>query len=122
MFRRAVTYLIMENRRIHIAVAVRELNASIRDYSARLGVEPCCVVDDSYALWRTESLNLSISVDPAAAGTLRHLGFEDPDTPAQSAVKDVNGIEWERFTEAQQREEIRRKWPQARFPDRKSGV
>jgi hypothetical protein len=37
----------------------------LSDYSARLGVEPCCVVEDSYPLWRTETLNLSISVDPA---------------------------------------------------------
>jgi hypothetical protein len=112
----------VENRRVHIALAVRELNDSIRDYSARLGVEPCCVVEGKYALWRTETLNLSISVDLAAAGRLRHLGFEDPDTPAASVATDVNGIEWERFTEAQQREEIRRKWPHARFPDRKTGV
>jgi hypothetical protein len=74
----------MENRRVHIALAVRELNTSIRDYSARLGVEPCCVVEGSYALWRTEGLNLSISVDPAAGGPLPHLGFEDPDTRVQS--------------------------------------
>jgi hypothetical protein len=121
MFRSARTYLSMDNRRLHIALAVRELNASIRDYSARLGVEPCCVVEGTYALWRTETLNLSISVDPAAAGTLRHLGFEDPDTPVATVAKDGNGIEWERFTEAQQREEIRNKWPHARFPDRKSG-
>ena len=121
MFRSAGTYLSMDNRRIHVALAVRELNPSIRDYSARLGIEPCCVVAGSYALWRTESLNLSISADPAAAGTLRHLGLEDPDTPVVTMAKDVNGIEWERFTAAQQREEIRHKWPHTRFTDRKSG-
>ena len=110
----------MSHRRVHIALAVRELGISIRDYSERLGGQPCCVVDGSYALWRTETLNLSISVDPTAAGTLRHLGFEDPDAGAPSVAKDVNGIEWERFTEAQQREEIRYKWPHARFADRRS--
>jgi hypothetical protein len=114
------TYPRMNHRRVHIALAVRELGTSIRDYSERLGGEPCCIVEGSYALWRTENLNLSISVDPAAAGTLRHMGFEDPDAAAPSVAKDVNGIEWERFTEAQQREEIRHKWPDARFADRRS--
>ena len=113
--------ILMDSRRFHVALAVGELDASIRDYSARLGIAPCCVVEGSYALWRTESLNLSISVDPTATGKLRHLGFEDPDTPSMGVEKDVNGIEWERFTEEQQREEIRRKWPHARFPDRKAG-
>lgn len=111
----------MPHRRVHIALAVRDLNSSIRDYSVRLGAEPCCVVEGSYALWRTECLNVSISVlDPSAAGTLRHLGFEDPDARELSVTKDVNGLEWERFTEAQQREEIRSKWPHARFSDRES--
>jgi len=59
----------MSNRRIHVALAVRDLPASIQDYTARLGVEPCCIVEDTYALWRTDHLNLSISVKPDAVGT-----------------------------------------------------
>ena len=93
----------MNDRRIHIALAVRDLESSISEYSRRLGLEPCCVVDGTYALWRTEQLNLSISVKPEAVGTLRHLGFEDPDAPEALVERDVNGIEWERFTEKQQR-------------------
>ena len=87
----------------------------MQEYSRRLGVEPCCVVEGAYALWRTDQVNLSISVKPDAVGTLRHLGFEDPAAPYPSTERDLNGIEWERFTEEQQRAEIERLWPQARF-------
>ena len=99
----------------HIALAVRDLSTSIQDYSARLGLEPCCIVEGTYALWRTERLDLSISVNPEAAGMLRHPGFEDRVAAEMSAERDVNGIEWERFTETQQRDEILRLWPHARF-------
>jgi uncharacterized cupin superfamily protein len=103
------------NRRIHIALTVRDLTPSIQEYSRRLGVDPCCVVAETYALFRTDQLNLSISVDRDAAGTLRHLGFEDPDAREASVERDVNGIDWERFTQQQQRAEIERKWPSANF-------
>ncbi len=106
----------MSERRIHVALAVRDLTASIQDYTARLGIGPCCIVEGTYALWRTEHLNLSITVKADAAGTLRHLGFEDPLATEMSAQRDGNGIEWERFTEGQQRDEILRNWPHARFP------
>ena len=105
----------MSDQRIHVALAVRDLPASIQDYSARLGIEPCCIVEGTYALWRTDHVNLSISVTPEAAGTLRHLGFEDPRAAETSVERDANGIEWERFTEEQQRDEILRIWPHARF-------
>jgi hypothetical protein len=106
----------MSDRRIHVALAVRDLSVSIQDYTARLGVEPCCIVEGTYALWRTDHLNLSISVKPDAAGTLRHLGFEDPLAAEMSVERDANGVEWECFTEGQQRDEILRSWPHARFP------
>jgi hypothetical protein len=105
----------MTTKKLHLALSVAELDASIEDYAARLGVPPCVVVDGEYALFRTESLNLSIRVDAEAAGMLRHLGFEDPAAEAMSAEADVNGITWERFSEAQQRAEILVLWPHARF-------
>ena len=55
------------------------------------------------------------SVKPDAVGTLRHLGFEDSLATEMSIQRDANGIEWERFTEDQQQEEILRNWPQVRF-------
>lgn len=101
-------------RRFHVALSVVDVDASVRDYSARLGCEPTLVVADEYALWRTESLNFSIrKVADAQAGTLRHLGWEDESADAFTSSIDVNGIVWERFTEAQQLDEIRSLWPHA---------
>ena len=93
-------------RRFHIALAVADLTDSIRDYSARLCVEPTAVVAGKYAMWRTAGLNFSINQMPARAGQLRHLGFEDTAASAFSSDHDVNGIEWELFSPKAQDEKI----------------
>ena len=64
-------------KRFHIALAVGDLNSSIKDYSARLEQQPTVVVSDKYAMWRTDTLNFSINQIPDRAGQLRHVGFED---------------------------------------------
>ena len=92
-------------KRFHIALSVKDLKASIRDYSRRLGREPSVVVPGKYALWRTSSLNFSIRVT-RSAGKLRHIGWEDPQAALFSKSTDVNGIVWEHFNEKQQRAEI----------------
>ncbi|MCP9889333.1 hypothetical protein KBY96_15560 [Cyanobium sp. ATX 6A2] len=98
-------------RRFHLALGVADLEASIADYSARLGMEPECVVAGEYALWRTEGLNLSIRVVKAGeAGQLRHLGWEEAEAAAMESSVDVNGILWERFSCAAQRQEIEALW------------
>jgi catechol 2,3-dioxygenase-like lactoylglutathione lyase family enzyme len=102
-------------KRFHVALAVRDFDEAIHDYTARLGAEPCCTVENTYALWRTPEVNLSISVNPERAGSLRHVGFEDSSAPAMTMDNDRNGVEWEHFSEAQQDEEIRSRWPNARF-------
>jgi catechol 2,3-dioxygenase-like lactoylglutathione lyase family enzyme len=89
-------------RRFHIALAVADLAASIEDYRHRLGVAPTAVVPGKYALFRTEQLNFSINELPARAGQLRHLGFEDEAARGFSSDHDVNGIEWELFSPADQ--------------------
>jgi catechol 2,3-dioxygenase-like lactoylglutathione lyase family enzyme len=93
-------------RRFHISLAVADLTQSIRDYSARLGVEPKAVVAGKYAMWRTAELNFSINQMPARAGQLRHLGFEDTAADDFSSDHDVNGIEWELFSPKAQDEKI----------------
>ena len=105
----------MEKKRFHVALAVRDFGEALGEYTTRLGSEPCCTVDGRYALWRTDHVNLSISVDPERAGALRHVGFEDPSAPRMAMETDPNGFLWERFSEAQQDEEIRNRWPDARF-------
>lgn len=102
-------------KRIHIALAVADYEASLQEYTTRLGAPPSCTVEGIYALWRTEQVNLSISVKPEVAGTLRHLGFEDDAALQMTEERDVNGITWERFTSDQQRAEILHFWPDAKL-------
>ena len=89
-------------RRFHIALAVADLAVSIEDYSRRLGVAPAAVVPGKYALFRTDQLNFSINQLPQRAGQLRHLGFEDEAAQGFTSEHDVNGIEWELFSPAEQ--------------------
>lgn len=105
-------------RRLHIAIAVADINASVKDYSTRLGQEPALVVPHEYALWRLPHLNLSIRRTTEGIGMVRHLGWEDDDAATFSTDIDVNGIFWETFSARQQAEEIRKIWPQIRYePD-----
>lgn len=89
-------------KRFHIALAVADLNASIADYSERLGQPPTAVVPGLYAMWRTNLLNFSINLTPAKAGQLRHVGFEDDSAEGYSSSVDVNGLEWELFSMEEQ--------------------
>lgn len=72
----------------------------------RLGQNPVAVVEGKYAMWRTDLLNFSINQIPERAGQLRHLGFEDDDAHGFTSVLDVNGIEWESFSQKEQDERI----------------
>jgi hypothetical protein len=106
-------------KKFHIALAVTDIEASVSDYAQRLECRPDVVIPHEYALWRTPALNLSIRRAPAGeGGTLRHLGWEDPASPAFSAERDVNGILWEHFSSEQQAEEIRQAWPSVTYRPR----
>lgn len=99
-------------KKLHMAISTNNIEDSIRDYSIRFGMQPCLVVAGEYALWRTETLNISIRQDPSCkTGELRHLGWEDSTAQAFSKDRDVNGIVWERFTAQQQADEINETWP-----------
>jgi hypothetical protein len=89
-------------KRFHIALAVADLDASIADYSARLGQPPQAVVIGTYAMWRTDQLNFSIRQQPERAGRICQLGFEDDAAPSFSSTTDVNDIEWQRFSTLEQ--------------------
>ena len=93
-------------KRFHIALAVRDLDESIQDYSARLGQPPTAVVPGAYAMWRTDLLNFSINQSPSRAGELRHVGFEDDDAPEYSSSTDCNGLMWEAFSAKEQDQRI----------------
>lgn len=103
-------------KKLHIAISTNNIEDTIKDYSARLESEPCSVVQGEYALWRTETLNVSIRHDTnCASGSLRHLGWEDSNASEFSEETDVNGIVWENFTAQQQANEINEFWPQANY-------
>lgn len=89
-------------KRFHIALAVASLEASINDYSVRLGQPPAAVVPGRYAMWRTDLLNFSINQMPEKSGQLRHVGFEDDSIEGYSSSTDVNGLEWELFSVEEQ--------------------
>ena len=102
----------MPGRRLHVALGVADLDASVEDYSWRLGHRPSVLVPGEYALWRTGAVNFSIRKAENGA-RLRHLGWEDPEARSFTQDTDVNGITWERFTPAQQLDEIEAAWPGA---------
>jgi len=106
-------------KRLHIALAVKNLEVSIIEYSRRLGSEPVAIANNRYALWRTQTVNLSIIENPEQAGTLRHLGFEDSEASQLSSEYDGDGFEWEHFTAEQQRQEILQYYPDADYPESK---
>ena len=94
-------------RRIHIALAVADIDESVGDYSQRLGTQPNVVVTGKYAMWRTEQMNFSINQIPQRAGQLRHLGFEDEDAAGFTMDYDCNDIMWELFSPQAQDDKIR---------------
>jgi hypothetical protein len=103
-------------KKLHLAISTNNIEATVKDYSKRLGAMPCSVVGGEYALWRTDVLNLSIRQDSTCSpGELRHLGWEDPCATEISQDTDVNGIVWERFSAEHQAQEINTLWPNAHY-------
>ncbi len=94
-------------KKLHLAIATRNIEAAVKDYSERFDCEPCVVIAGQYALWRTQAFNISIRYNSSCEpGKLRHMGWEDPNAVAFSQDKDVNGVIWEAFTAKQQAREI----------------
>lgn len=102
-------------KRLHVALAVSELAVEIDDYAKRLELQPCVVVDGTYALFRNEFVNLSFTQTSTQAGTLRHLGMEDDAAPKFSTAQDPDGVVWEHFSARQQADEINKYWPEVSY-------
>lgn len=101
----------MPSQKLHLAIAVANIPDSIATYSKKLGAEPIVIVPNEYALWRTDSINLSIRQTHGQPGTIRHLGWEDPTATIFTRETDCNGIIWEHFSAHQQADEINELWP-----------
>ena len=94
-------------KKIHIAIATNNIEKSVEDYTKRFECEPSVVVDNEYALFKTDTVNFSIRKDDSCRpGELRHLGFEDATVKQFTTEKDVNGIVWESFSSDLQDKEI----------------
>lgn len=103
-------------KRFHVALAVKDIDESILLYNQKLGCEPEVVISGEYALWRTEMLNFSIRLtSDQAERPIRHLGWEDPKATSFTCETDVNGVHWERFSQADQHNEILAIWPDVEF-------
>ena len=103
-------------KKLHIAISTNKINETINDYTIRLSVEPCLCVPNEYALWRTDSLNVSIRQDSSCTlGYFRHLGWEDDSAEEFSQDIDVNGIIWEYFNAQQQADEVNELWSEINY-------
>lgn len=100
-------------KRFHIAFGVVDVEASVKEYSEKLGQEADIYVIGEYALWKTPEVNFSIRKTTELG--FRHIGFEDPESKRFSDEKDINGILWEEFSEQAQIEEILSCWPEAQI-------
>lgn len=99
--------------RLHLAIGVKNITDSIQGYSKRFDCKPVVVIENEYALFRTESLNVSIrKVDDDKLG-LRHLGWEDENYNGFTEETDCNGFTWEHFRKEDQIKEILGVWPEA---------
>lgn len=101
-------------KKLHLALGVENIEKSVQDYTEKFQSEPCVVIKNEYALFRTETVNLSIrKVNKSQLG-LRHLGWEDDEYESFSEEKDCNGITWEFFNKGAQIEEILKAWPESK--------
>ncbi len=108
------------SRKFHVALGVHDIEESIKEYSQRLGQAPKVVIPHEYALWRTDTLNVSVrKISKEQPGGLRHLGWEQDDMQSFRTEIDCNQIPWEYFTADQQSQEIARTWP---APDEPSSL
>jgi len=99
-------------KKLHLAIGVSNINSSVEEYSRRLGQKADVVIPEQYALWRTQTLNVSIrKVVGDAVGQIRHLGWENSEATVFTSEYDGNHILWEEFTANQQAQEIEKTWP-----------
>ena len=102
-------------KKIHIAISTNKINETINDYTIRLGVEPCLFISNEYALWRTDSLNVSIRQDSSCTHGVPSTFREDDSAEEFSQDTDVNGIIWEYFNTQQQADEINELWSEINY-------
>lgn len=103
-------------KKLHLAIGVANIEESVKQYSLEFEASPVLIIPGEYALWRTDSLNVSIrKTKPEEFGKLRHLGWEKESVSKFSLKKDINGIDWEEFDAKLQEDEIKSIWPNVNY-------
>lgn len=103
-------------KKLHLALGVADIEATVSDYTQRFGQGPDLVIPGTYALWRTAHLNVSVRcTGNDEVGKLRHLGWETDDAESFTSETDCNGILWEHFTAKHQAQEIKEAWPDVAY-------
>lgn len=103
-------------KKFHISVSVEDFEESLSNYSSLLSAEPLVIVPNRYAMWKTDLLNFTISKkEGQGGGTIRHIGFEQEGYERIFEHRDNNNITWEFFSQKAQIEEIKKRWPDAKF-------
>ncbi len=101
-------------KRLHLAIGVESIEASVEDYTKRFGAEPVLLIEGTYALFRTETVNVSIRKVAESEQGVRHLGWESAEYNEFTEETDCNGITWEYFPKEAQAQEIVELWPNAK--------
>ena len=101
-------------KRLHVALGVVDIHASILEYTNRLGQKPVVTIKHTYALFRTDILNISIRQVATSEIGLRHLGWESTDYQEFKEETDCNGFVWEYFSKEAQIKEILDSWPDSK--------
>jgi catechol 2,3-dioxygenase-like lactoylglutathione lyase family enzyme len=76
-------------KRFHVHVAVKDLDASIRFYSALFGIQPSVVKHD-YAKWMVEDPRINFAISQRGAGNetgVNHLGLQVDSDEELEALK-----------------------------------
>lgn len=97
--------------RVHIAIGVSSLSESISFYEKKFSVSPELIIPHEYALFKTETMNISLRVVPENQIGVRHVGVESMRFDSFTAEKDPSGVLWESFNEQAQYDEIEEIWP-----------
>jgi hypothetical protein len=98
-------------KKFHLALGVKDIQKTVEEYTKRFECEPVIVIDNEYALFRTETLNISIRKGEGSQLGLRHLGWESDEYTECLEEIDCNGWVWETFSKEAQIKEILEIWP-----------
>ncbi|PCJ58833.1 MAG: hypothetical protein COA79_12240 [Planctomycetota bacterium] len=103
-------------KKLHIAIGTHQFEKSIQEYNIKLNQKPDLIIHETYALWRTADLNLSLRIlEEDKNPGIRHIGWEDNKATRFCEEADCNGIVWEHFSAQQQADEINDLWKDTNY-------